>query len=212
MAHGHQLLERIGQAIDARRHPRAHVERARVQPDVHLTAQLAAHVAQIDHMLEGRFYLGIGPGGLRSDWEVFEKAFVSRTVPLTIRVALSSTDLIVTTTGSFVVRVTVDDFVRTCAADDEAQMVMIAKTIAASVRGRADLIMGDSQTRCICPKIKQIRLHGDIHAAPRGGMVPAVIRVPDGLFFEFFREFRTAGVSRPSQRGPDTKCGFVTIM
>ena len=25
----------------------------------------------IDHMLEGRFILGIGPGGLRSDWEVF---------------------------------------------------------------------------------------------------------------------------------------------
>lgn len=34
-------------------------------------AQLAAHVAMIDHMLEGRFILGIGPGGLRSDWEVF---------------------------------------------------------------------------------------------------------------------------------------------
>lgn len=34
-------------------------------------AQLAAHVSMIDHMLEGRFTLGIGPGGLRSDWEVF---------------------------------------------------------------------------------------------------------------------------------------------
>lgn len=34
-------------------------------------AQIAAHVAMIDHMLEGRFILGIGPGGLRSDWEVF---------------------------------------------------------------------------------------------------------------------------------------------
>jgi alkanesulfonate monooxygenase SsuD/methylene tetrahydromethanopterin reductase-like flavin-dependent oxidoreductase (luciferase family) len=34
-------------------------------------AQLASHVAMIDHMLEGRFLLGIGPGGLRSDWEVF---------------------------------------------------------------------------------------------------------------------------------------------
>jgi alkanesulfonate monooxygenase SsuD/methylene tetrahydromethanopterin reductase-like flavin-dependent oxidoreductase (luciferase family) len=34
-------------------------------------AQLASHVAMIDHMLEGRFILGIGPGGLRSDWEVF---------------------------------------------------------------------------------------------------------------------------------------------
>ena len=34
-------------------------------------AQVAAHVAMIDHMLEGRLILGIGPGGLRSDWEVF---------------------------------------------------------------------------------------------------------------------------------------------
>ena len=39
-------------------------------PNTH-PAQVAAHVAQIDHMLEGRFILGIGPGGLRSDWEVF---------------------------------------------------------------------------------------------------------------------------------------------
>jgi alkanesulfonate monooxygenase SsuD/methylene tetrahydromethanopterin reductase-like flavin-dependent oxidoreductase (luciferase family) len=34
-------------------------------------AQIASHVAMIDHLLEGRFMLGIGPGGLRSDWEVF---------------------------------------------------------------------------------------------------------------------------------------------
>jgi alkanesulfonate monooxygenase SsuD/methylene tetrahydromethanopterin reductase-like flavin-dependent oxidoreductase (luciferase family) len=34
-------------------------------------AQVAAHVSMIDHMLEGRFIFGIGPGGLRSDWEVF---------------------------------------------------------------------------------------------------------------------------------------------
>ncbi|HEY0338296.1 MAG TPA: LLM class flavin-dependent oxidoreductase, partial [Burkholderiales bacterium] len=34
-------------------------------------AQVAAHVSMIDHLLEGRFILGIGPGGLRSDWEVF---------------------------------------------------------------------------------------------------------------------------------------------
>ena len=34
-------------------------------------AQVAAHVAMIDHMLEGRFVFGIGPGGLRSDWEAF---------------------------------------------------------------------------------------------------------------------------------------------
>jgi alkanesulfonate monooxygenase SsuD/methylene tetrahydromethanopterin reductase-like flavin-dependent oxidoreductase (luciferase family) len=32
-------------------------------------AQVAAHVAMVDHMLEGRFLFGIGPGGLRSDWE-----------------------------------------------------------------------------------------------------------------------------------------------
>jgi len=42
-------------------------------------AQLAAHVAMIDHMLEGRFILGIGPGGLRSDWEVFENLEKDRT-------------------------------------------------------------------------------------------------------------------------------------
>ncbi|MGZ8228690.1 MAG: LLM class flavin-dependent oxidoreductase [Burkholderiales bacterium] len=34
-------------------------------------AQVAAHVSMIDHLLEGRFLFGIGPGGLRSDWEMF---------------------------------------------------------------------------------------------------------------------------------------------
>jgi alkanesulfonate monooxygenase SsuD/methylene tetrahydromethanopterin reductase-like flavin-dependent oxidoreductase (luciferase family) len=34
-------------------------------------AQIAAHVAMVDHLLEGRFLFGIGPGGLRSDQEVF---------------------------------------------------------------------------------------------------------------------------------------------
>jgi alkanesulfonate monooxygenase SsuD/methylene tetrahydromethanopterin reductase-like flavin-dependent oxidoreductase (luciferase family) len=34
-------------------------------------AAVAANVAMIDHMLEGRFIFGIGPGGLRSDQEVF---------------------------------------------------------------------------------------------------------------------------------------------
>ena len=29
--------------------------------------QVAAHVSMIDHLLEGRFLFGIGPGGLRSD-------------------------------------------------------------------------------------------------------------------------------------------------
>lgn len=35
-------------------------------------AAIAAHVAMIDTLLEGRFIMGIGPGGLASDWEVFE--------------------------------------------------------------------------------------------------------------------------------------------
>ena len=34
-------------------------------------AAIAANVAMVDHMLEGRFLFGIGPGGLRSDQEVF---------------------------------------------------------------------------------------------------------------------------------------------
>lgn len=36
----------------------------------HHPAQVASHVAMLDHMLEGRFIFGIGPGGLRSDMEV----------------------------------------------------------------------------------------------------------------------------------------------
>ncbi len=35
-------------------------------------AQLAANVSMLDNMLEGRFIVGISPGGLPSDWEVFE--------------------------------------------------------------------------------------------------------------------------------------------
>ena len=34
-------------------------------------AAVAAHVCMVDHMLEGRFNFGIGPGGLRTDSEVF---------------------------------------------------------------------------------------------------------------------------------------------
>lgn len=34
-------------------------------------AQVAATVAMIDHLLEGRFLFGIGPGGLKSDMEMF---------------------------------------------------------------------------------------------------------------------------------------------
>jgi|TARA_B110000014_G_scaffold238327_1_gene204898 alkanesulfonate monooxygenase SsuD/methylene tetrahydromethanopterin reductase-like flavin-dependent oxidoreductase (luciferase family) len=33
--------------------------------------QIAAHIAMLDHMLNGRFIFGIGPGGLPSDVEVF---------------------------------------------------------------------------------------------------------------------------------------------
>ncbi len=33
--------------------------------------QVAAHIAMIDHLLDGRFVFGIGPGGLPSDVEVF---------------------------------------------------------------------------------------------------------------------------------------------
>lgn len=35
-------------------------------------ASMAASVAMIDHMLEGRFILGISSGALATDWEVFE--------------------------------------------------------------------------------------------------------------------------------------------
>lgn len=42
-------------------------------------AQVAAHVAMVDHMLEGRFIFGIGPGGLRSDQEVFGNIANDRT-------------------------------------------------------------------------------------------------------------------------------------
>ena len=38
----------------------------------HHPAMVAAEVAQFDHMSEGRFILGIGPGGLASDFELFE--------------------------------------------------------------------------------------------------------------------------------------------
>lgn len=34
-------------------------------------AHIAAHIAMIDHLLDGRFIFGIGPGGLPSDVEVF---------------------------------------------------------------------------------------------------------------------------------------------
>lgn len=42
-------------------------------------AQVAATVAMVDHLLEGRFNFGIGPGGLRSDQEVFGNIANDRT-------------------------------------------------------------------------------------------------------------------------------------
>ncbi len=46
-------------------------------PNTH-PAQVASHVAMIDHMLEGRFIFGIGPGGLRSDMEVMNNLDADR--------------------------------------------------------------------------------------------------------------------------------------
>lgn len=42
-------------------------------------AQLAATVSMLDNMLEGRFIVGISPGGLPSDWEVFGNMGADRT-------------------------------------------------------------------------------------------------------------------------------------
>jgi alkanesulfonate monooxygenase SsuD/methylene tetrahydromethanopterin reductase-like flavin-dependent oxidoreductase (luciferase family) len=42
-------------------------------------AHVAATVAMVDHMLEGRFLFGIGPGGLRSDMEVMGNLDSDRT-------------------------------------------------------------------------------------------------------------------------------------
>lgn len=38
----------------------------------HHPAQVAGDVAQFDHLSEGRFIMGVGPGGLGSDFELFE--------------------------------------------------------------------------------------------------------------------------------------------
>jgi alkanesulfonate monooxygenase SsuD/methylene tetrahydromethanopterin reductase-like flavin-dependent oxidoreductase (luciferase family) len=38
----------------------------------HHPAQIAGNVAQFDHLVEGRYIMGIGPGGLGSDFELFE--------------------------------------------------------------------------------------------------------------------------------------------
>jgi alkanesulfonate monooxygenase SsuD/methylene tetrahydromethanopterin reductase-like flavin-dependent oxidoreductase (luciferase family) len=41
-------------------------------------AAIAAKVAMLDHILEGRFVFGVSPGGLPSDWEVFGNLDVDR--------------------------------------------------------------------------------------------------------------------------------------
>jgi alkanesulfonate monooxygenase SsuD/methylene tetrahydromethanopterin reductase-like flavin-dependent oxidoreductase (luciferase family) len=41
-------------------------------------AAIAAKIAMLDHLLEGRLVFGISPGGLPSDWEVFENLDVDR--------------------------------------------------------------------------------------------------------------------------------------
>jgi alkanesulfonate monooxygenase SsuD/methylene tetrahydromethanopterin reductase-like flavin-dependent oxidoreductase (luciferase family) len=38
----------------------------------HHPAQIAGDVAQFDHLAEGRFIMGVGPGGLGSDFELFD--------------------------------------------------------------------------------------------------------------------------------------------
>lgn len=38
----------------------------------HHPAQIAGNVAQFDHLAEGRYIMGVGPGGLGSDFELFE--------------------------------------------------------------------------------------------------------------------------------------------
>jgi alkanesulfonate monooxygenase SsuD/methylene tetrahydromethanopterin reductase-like flavin-dependent oxidoreductase (luciferase family) len=38
----------------------------------HHPAQVAGNVAQFDHLAEGRFIMGVGPGGLGSDFELFQ--------------------------------------------------------------------------------------------------------------------------------------------
>jgi alkanesulfonate monooxygenase SsuD/methylene tetrahydromethanopterin reductase-like flavin-dependent oxidoreductase (luciferase family) len=45
----------------------------------HHPAQLAGDVAQFDHLAEGRFIMGVGPGGLGSDFELFDTFEKDRT-------------------------------------------------------------------------------------------------------------------------------------
>lgn len=52
-------------------------------------AMVAAHVAMIDHMTDGRFIFGIGPGGLLSDAEMFDSMDIDRNAKM-----LQSIDMI----------------------------------------------------------------------------------------------------------------------
>ncbi|MPY94259.1 MAG: LLM class flavin-dependent oxidoreductase [Acidimicrobiia bacterium] len=59
----------IAQAIDQ-------TSRVKLAPGAHLLpfhhpAELAHRVAQLDHMLQGRFMFGVGSAGLPSDWKLF---------------------------------------------------------------------------------------------------------------------------------------------
>lgn len=38
----------------------------------HNPAQVAGNVAMFDHLTEGRYIMGVGPGGLGSDFELFD--------------------------------------------------------------------------------------------------------------------------------------------
>ncbi len=45
----------------------------------HHPAQVAGNVAQFDHLVNGRYVMGVGPGGLGSDFELFETLDKNRT-------------------------------------------------------------------------------------------------------------------------------------
>ncbi|HET9018974.1 MAG TPA: LLM class flavin-dependent oxidoreductase [Acetobacteraceae bacterium] len=49
----------------------------------HHPAQIAGDVAQFDHLSEGRFIMGVGPGGLGSDFELFETIEKDRAAMMT---------------------------------------------------------------------------------------------------------------------------------
>ena len=49
----------------------------------HHPAQIAGDVAQFDHLADGRFIMGVGPGGLGSDFELFDTFDKDRTAMMT---------------------------------------------------------------------------------------------------------------------------------